>query len=214
MVKIYSCEGNIGAGKTTLISHLEQMCKVIENKKIILLREPVDIWEQVCDEEGKNILKHFYLEPEKYAFAFQILAFTTRLSILKNTIKENPHCDIIICERSIYADGNIFAKMLHDDKQIDTIHYEIYKKMYDDGINDFPLTGVIYLTIPPEECARRIIKRGRAGEENIPIEYLNKCHNYHESWLRQNQNFHIKRMNEKQIKEFVECGSITDVIVL
>ena len=156
MVKIYSCEGNIGAGKTTLISHLEQMCKVIENKKIILLREPVDIWEQVCDEEGKNILKHFYLEPEKYAFAFQILAFTTRLSILKNTIKENPHCDIIICERSIYADGNIFAKMLHDDKQIDTIHYEIYKKMYDDGINDFPCKPNLCIILSIIKAARDI----------------------------------------------------------
>ena len=77
MVRIYSCEGNIGAGKTTLINHLEEMCKVIEPKKIILLREPVDMWEKVCDDNGKNILKHFYENPREHAFAFQVLAFST-----------------------------------------------------------------------------------------------------------------------------------------
>lgn len=213
MVRIYSCEGNIGAGKTTLINHLEQISKVIEPKKILLLREPVDMWEKVCDDNGKNILKHFYENPREHAFAFQVLAFSTRLAMIKDAVNENPNCDVIICERSIYADGHIFAKMLYDDKMIENIHYEIYKTMYENAVRDFPLSGVIYLTIGPEDCAQRIKTRGRPGEENIPMEYLEKCHKYHKIWLEDtSQPFHIKRLNIEEANQFIESGNITDLI--
>jgi len=176
---IYSCEGNIGAGKSTLLAK-EKMR--MEDKHYIFLQEPVDEWTKVCDENG-NILENFYKDPKKYAFAFQILAFTTRLSILKKTMKENPDA-IIICERSLQADGNIFAKMLYDDGLIDEISYRIYMKMYEEAVLEFPLAGIIYLSASPEVCNERIRKRNRLGEENISLDYLKKCHRYHEEWLK------------------------------
>ena len=43
-----SIEGNIGAGKTTFINKIENLVKTHEfNKKICVLREPVDIWTDV-----------------------------------------------------------------------------------------------------------------------------------------------------------------------
>ena len=99
MVRIYSCEGNIGAGKTTLLSHIENLTKSFNTYQIIVLREPVDVWSTVCSHDGLNILENFYKDPVKYAFPFQVLAFTTRLTMLKNAIKDNPECKVIICER-------------------------------------------------------------------------------------------------------------------
>jgi len=213
MVRIYSCEGNIGAGKTTLLSHIENLTKSFNTYQIIVLREPVDVWSTVCSHDGLNILENFYKDPVKYAFPFQVLAFTTRLTMLKNAIKDNPECKVIICERSLYADGNIFAKMLYDDGTMDDISYKIYRKMYENAVEDFPLTGVIYLTIPPDLCAKRIVQRGRSGEENIPLEYLEKCSKYHESWLnRKELGFQLIKMNETDVNQFIKNGNIMDLI--
>lgn len=215
MVRIYSIEGNIGAGKTTLLSHIENMIQQNEHRnQIILMREPVDIWTSIVDANGVNLLQNFYKDPKKYAFSFQIFAFSTRLSLLKNTIKNNPDCEIIICERSLYADGNIFAKMLYDDGTIDDTNYQIYAKMYEDAVHEYPLSGVIYLTIPPTLCAKRIVKRNRAGEENIDLETLEKLHVYHENWLNQcDLDFYILRMNETMVDDFIVNGNIHDLII-
>lgn len=215
MVRIYSCEGNIGAGKTTLLGHIETLAKSFNKYQIIVLREPVDVWSTVCSPDGLNILENFYKDPVKYAFPFQVLAFTTRLTMLKNAIKENPDCEVIICERSLYADGNIFAKMLYDDGTMDNLSYQIYRKMYEDAISEFPLTGVIYLTIPPDLCAKRIVQRGRSGEENIPLEYLQKCSKYHETWLNQlNLEFQVIRMDENDVNEFITHGNLMNLILI
>jgi deoxyadenosine/deoxycytidine kinase len=215
MVQIYSCEGNIGAGKTTLLTHIENITSVKDGKKIVVLREPVDIWTTVCDKAGQNILENFYRDPVKYAFPFQVLAFTTRLNLLKNTIAENPECKIIICERSLYADGHIFAKMLYDDGLIDYLSYQIYTKMYDNAIKEFPLNGVLYLTASPDVCANRITKRNRSGEENIKIDYLRKCADYHEAWLGEpklKDEYRVLRMDEHDVDKFMIEGSIWGVI--
>jgi deoxyadenosine/deoxycytidine kinase len=212
MVRIYSIEGNVGAGKTTLLSHIEKM--IINPNKIILMREPVDIWTSIVDANGVNLLQNFYKDPKKFAFSFQIFAFSTRLTLLKNTLKNHPECEIIICERSLYADGNIFAKMLYDDAMMDETQYQIYTQMYDDAIHDYPLSGVIYLTIPPSLCAKRIVKRNRAGEENIELETLEKLHTYHEKWLNElDLNFHVLRMDKIMVNDFIANGNINDLII-
>ena len=67
-IKIVSLEGNIGSGKTLLFNNLKENYK--NNKKIIFLKEPVDEWEKIKDENGKSILKNFYDDQEKFAFPF------------------------------------------------------------------------------------------------------------------------------------------------
>ena len=184
--KIISIEGNIGAGKTTIIEQLEKQYKDI--KSILVVREPVDVWENIKDSHGESILAKFYKNPEKYAFSFQIMAFVTRLSLIRKLIKENPDCKLIICERSLEADRNIFAKMLYDDKMIDEINYKIYMKFYNEYKNDFKLNGLVYIHTEEDICYKRVHKRNRKGEEVVPLEYLKKCKEYHQDWLINKKN--------------------------
>lgn len=184
--KIISIEGNIGAGKTTIIEQLEKQYKDI--KSILVVREPVDVWENIKDSNGESILAKFYKNPEKYAFSFQVMAFVTRLSLIRKLIKENPDCKLIICERSLEADKNIFAKMLYDDKQIDEINYKIYMKFYNEYKNDFKLNGLVYIHTEENVCYNRVHKRNRKGEEVVPLEYLKKCKEYHQDWLINKKN--------------------------
>ena len=47
--KIFSIEGNIGAGKTTIINHLKQLFP-----DVYLVEEPVSEWQNI---NGENILE-------------------------------------------------------------------------------------------------------------------------------------------------------------
>jgi deoxyadenosine/deoxycytidine kinase len=179
--KIISVEGNIGAGKTTIIDNLEKYYK--NDPSVIFIREPVDIWQSITDSKGESILAKFYADPAKYSFSFQVMAFVTRLSMLRNTIRENPNCEVIVCERSLEADRNIFAKMLYNDGLIDEINYKIYLKFYTEYRDEFELYGMVYLNTYASVCYDRVKKRSREGEESVSLDYLEKCKNYHEDWL-------------------------------
>ena len=105
--KIISIEGNIGSGKSTLLENLRKYYN--GNTRVIFLREPVDDWEKIKDNQGNTMLKKFYADQEKYSFAFQMMAYISRLTILRDTIKEivsenNNKQYIIITERSLYTD--------------------------------------------------------------------------------------------------------------
>lgn len=178
---LISLEGNIGAGKSTLLENLES--HLGEQSGWLFLKEPVHIWEQIRDENGNTILAKFYENPSRYAFAFQIMAYTTRLHELKRIMRENPRCKGIICERSLEADKHIFAKMLHADGLIDTVMYDIYERYFSEYEGDFTLNGMIYVDARPDVCFQRVEKRSRAGENGIALDYLKKCHDYHTAWL-------------------------------
>lgn len=179
MVYIFSVEGNIGSGKSTLVKILKLYLGV---KNIVFLQEPVSIWENICDKDGESILSKFYGNQEKYAFSFQMMAYISRVSMLKKCIDENPD-SIIITERCVHTDKNVFAKMLYDDNKIEEVNYEIYLKWFDHFIKDIPISGYIYVNASPSKSFERVKIRGRDGEV-IPIEYLAKCDSYHNDWLR------------------------------
>lgn len=180
--KIYSIDGNIGSGKTTLITELAEYYK--NDSNIIFLKEPVEEWGKIKDESGQTMLQKFYLDQHKYSFSFQMMAFISRLSLLKKTAKENKNC-IIITERSLFTDRFVFAKMLFDQGKIEYINYQIYLEWFNEFAQDFPIEHVIYIKTDPTVCFERTKKRARNGEETIPLEYLNECHSYHEDFLRE-----------------------------
>ena len=180
MHTIISIEGNIGSGKSTLLANLKK--HYANNKHIVFLKEPVDEWEQIKDNNNVTMLEKFYADQEKYSFPFQMMAYISRLAILKETVKNHPDA-IIITERSLHTDRMVFAKMLHDDNKIETINYKIYLKWFDTFANDFPIHKIIYVNAEPETCNERIKKRSRMGESNIPLAYLQNCHNYHNEMM-------------------------------
>ena len=200
---LVSIEGNIGAGKSTILEHLEKYMNKNMNQKILFLKEPLDIWEQFNDENGHTILEKFYKNQKRYAFTFQVMAYITRLSLLRNAIKENPGVEIIIIERSLCADKNIFMNMLHDDGIVEPMEFSIYNKWYSEFIQDYRVDGVIYMDSNPETCSNRINKRNRTGEDGIPIEYLQKCKNYHSKWL-----IETSKTIVSDISEYVSYHSI------
>ncbi len=182
---ILSIEGNIGSGKSTVINALKKFHK--DNNKLYFLEEPVSEWMEFKDSEGKNIIEKFYDNQENYSFSFQMMAYISRLTMLKRAIK---HCNennisIIICERSLQTDKNVFCKMLHDSGKIEDINFQIYNKWFDEFIYEIPTNYFIYIKTDAKIAHERVLKRGRPGE-NISLDYLEMCNDYHDNWLIKN----------------------------
>ena len=182
MTYIFSIEGNIGSGKSTLVKELKKSVPNILDKKVVYVQEPVNEWSKIKDKKGETILEKFYANQHKYAFSFQMMAYISRLALLRNIVRENPDA-IIITERSVFTDREVFAKMLYDEGKIEEVDYQIYLKWFDEFIEEIPITGLIYVTTTPEKSKERVDLRARAGE-SIPLSYLQRCHDYHESWIK------------------------------
>lgn len=182
---IVSIEGNIGSGKSTLLANLRTYYE--NNSDVIFLKEPVDEWEKIKDENGTTILEKFYGDQNKYSFPFQMMAYVSRLKVLRDALKGIDRTQnrriVIITERSLYTDKMVFAKMLYDSQKIELINYKIYLNWFDTFSEEFPVNKVVYVKTDPEICHSRIMKRSREGESNIPLEYLENCNNYHNNML-------------------------------
>ena len=165
---IISIDGNIGSGKSTLLKNLKKFYK--DNKKIIFLKEPVDEWNEIKDENGITIIEKFYSDKKKYAFPFQMMAYISRYKILNEELEKNKDC-ILITERSIYTDKLVFARMLYETKDIDEISYKIYNQWFDTLSKNLKIDKLVYVDAKPEICQERIIKRNRDGENEISIDY-------------------------------------------
>ena len=177
--KIFTIEGNIGSGKSTFVKHLKEYYK--NNNSIYFLDEPVEEWNEIKDESNKNMIEKYYENQTRYAFAFQMMAYITRITKLQKAL--NDGYNIIITERCIYTDKNVFAKMLYDENKIEHVEYVIYNKWFEEFTANIPDIKVIYIKTKPEIAKERINFRNRKGEENIPLEYLQKCDIYHTNWV-------------------------------
>lgn len=180
---VIAIEGNIGVGKSTFTNILKNN---FNNSMIV--SEPVDIWMNIKNNVGDNILGLFYKDINRWAYSFQNLAYVTRMMKIQDAL--NTDNEIIFLDRSLGTDRNVFEKMLYDDNILSDIEhnmYELWCDFYQKYLNNYQ-QKIIYLRCDPKTAYDRIQKRGRTEEKNITIEYLEKLHKYHEEWLYNNQN--------------------------
>ena len=105
----------------------------------------------------------------------------TKLNIIKKTIDPK---NILISERTLLTDRNVFAQQLYNDKCIDLINWQLYNIMCDTVLEDnIKPKGIIYLYCSPKNCFSRIKQRNRVEENNISFKYLSDIHQRHEDWL-------------------------------
>ena len=201
-IPILFVEGGIGCGKSTLVKKIQEHCS--EKKlKIITIQEPVDIWVNIKDDKtGKNMIEAFYEDQEKYSFEFQMMAYISRLQRLQETMADgiNGGCDLVICERSLQTDKNVFCKMLYDEGKITSYGYQIYNKWFDYFQNYMNNAKFVYLKTDYNKCFERVSKRNRNGESEISKDYLMHNNKYHDDWL----------LNEKKHEVLVLDGNIDE----
>lgn len=202
---ILSIDGNIGAGKTTLVEALKRA-----HPEWVFVDEPVNQWMQLTDEKERSLLSLFYEDSDKWGFAFQMYALLTRTIALRKAIEANPGA-VIITERCYQTDYNVFAKMMHDDKKLDLLQWKIYQGMYTELVAGIPIDHIVYLTCSADTCDERIHIRNRKGEESIPLSYLQKLDHYHHEWLRSTSTPHTILCTEDSIPMEYKMKQIEDI---
>ena len=185
-IYLFSIEGNIGAGKSTLMHMLDAVgdvkhaCDATLNADVKYIQEPVSEWTSDYrgeeDAEPHNILQLFYSDPTKYAFVFQMLACLSRIRTVRREVKmwTGKRNLVLITERSVYADRHVFMKLMETSGLISAVESRVYREMFDEFKGEVPLSGVIHFHVPPETCMDRIRIRDRTEECPIDAEYLVK----------------------------------------
>jgi deoxyadenosine/deoxycytidine kinase len=199
---IISIDGNIASGKSTCLAKLKE-----KYPNIHFIDEPVDTWTQFVNEDEETLLQVYYKDRKRWSYTFQNVAFLTRVRAITKAIKdweksckENPENlkhNIFITERSVDTDFNVFAKMLHEDKSINKMEWDIYRQWYRYLSPECRIAGIMYINCTAEKCKDRIGVRGRTGEDVIPLDYLQQLHKYHEDWIG-NTSIPILRINTQE----------------
>lgn len=199
--KIFSIEGNIGAGKSTILTALE---KSIPN--CIVLPEPLFDWKNIS---GEDLLSLFYSDPKRWTFTFEQYSMFSKVKKLNAAILTD--ADIVIMERSLYSDKAFHHASFFYNK-INGLEATLLDKYFDDYKQTYPiLNGVIYLDADPKICLQRIKDRGRKEEQEITLDYLERledeflCTKFNAPMLMVNGNYDIKKQDEvvQMIMKFV-----------
>lgn len=187
---LISVEGNIGAGKTTILNKLKKA-----HPEWIFIDEPVEIWTKLKTDKGDSLLEIFYNDRKRWSYTFQNCALLTRYEMIENAIQEvrskfeSDSCQstgrkIFLTERCLDTDHNVFTRMLRDDGSIDGLELNLYEKLlFHLKKSSTQISGIIYVDTCPSLCFDRIKLRSRAGESNIPLSYLEELDKYQSSWV-------------------------------
>ena len=171
-------EGNIAAGKSTVGRRLA------ESRLFGFIEEPVGAWQKDFEE---NLLDLFYRDAHRWAFTFQLAAFTTRAKTWTEVLAMTDHTNVVL-ERSIYCDRYVFAKNCYQSGLMTKTEWQLYCKLWDWLQKNWCAEPdkIVYLRTPAEVCHERIDLRGRNEENAIPLAYLRDLEALHDEWLMSN----------------------------
>lgn len=166
MKKFIAVAGNIGVGKTSMVEFLCARYDV----------QPV--YEPYTD---NPYLDDFYQDMSRWGFHSQLYFLTHKFRL---HMALNHNTGTVVQDRTIYEDAEIFCTNLHRSRHISARDYQMYMELYEtmkDALQ--PPDLMIYLRCSVRAIRRRIRRRGRPSEQNIPAKYLRNLNRLYEAWI-------------------------------
>jgi deoxyadenosine/deoxycytidine kinase len=159
-------EGNIGAGKTSLVNLLAQKY----NGRAVL--------EGFAD---NPFLPKFYEDPQRYAFAVEMSFLSDRYHQLNNELRQQS-----LFSSNTFSDYSLSKSLIFARSNLEKDEFELFKKMYRVMMSNLPKPDLlVYLHRDVKELQKNIYKRGRDYEANISDDYLLKIQDSYFQYLKQ-----------------------------
>lgn len=160
--------GNLGTGKSSLVEFLS----TTYNAKPFY--EP---------NEDNPYLPDFYRDMRKWAFHSQMYFLGSKFRIHQQF---DQTAGVVIQDRTIYEDAQIFATALRNLGYIDDRDWRVYWDLYESILRAIePPDLMIYLRCSMRTLRQRIRLRGRQMEQDIPLAYLKRLDRLYEQWFEQ-----------------------------
>lgn len=164
--KFIAIAGNIGAGKSSLLQFLTSSYDVAP------FYEP---------NEENPYLQDFYGDMRRWAFRSQLFFLSSKFRIHQQADQAS---GVVILDRTIYEDAEIFATALYQMRKIERRDWQTYQAFYRSILSAIqPPDLMIYLRCPIRTLRRRIRMRGREMEQGIPLAYLKRLERLYEDWI-------------------------------
>jgi deoxyadenosine/deoxycytidine kinase len=158
--------GNIGVGKSTLVEFLSRTYGISP------YYEP---------SEDNPYLPNFYEDMKRWSFHSQLYFLSNKFRIHQELDKMP---GLVVLDRTIFEDAEIFATALHDMRCIDDRDWATYCAFYRSILDAIePPDLMIYLRCSMRTLRKRIKMRGREMEEDIPLAYLKRLEKLYENWI-------------------------------
>lgn len=160
--------GNMGSGKTSLVDFL--------SKKLSI--------KPIMEAQDENpYIKDFYSDMKRWAFHSQLF-FLLRKIQFYNIIKRSH--EILLLDRTIYEDAEIFAKALYNKRFISKRDFNLYNTIYHESLKGIsPPRVMIYCFCSTGCILSRIQKRGRDYESRVGKKYVAYLNRLYRNWRRQ-----------------------------
>ena len=157
--------GNIGVGKSTLVSMLAERLE----------------WTPFFEPQAQNpYLADFYQDMQEWSFQSQIFFLSRRLRAHRDI---SDHAGPAVQDRSVYEDAEVFAHNLFLERNMSDRDYRTYRELYEVLTRFLPPPDlVVYLRASVETLMERISLRGRDYEKGIKAEYLRRLNDLYEQW--------------------------------
>jgi len=167
MKKYIVLAGNIGAGKSTLVS---------------LLAEKLDFMAYFEPVAENPFLKDFYADMKRWAFHSQVFFLTSRARGHRELMSD-PRS--VVQDRSLYEDAEVFARNLYLQGALSGDEWAAYRELYDTLASILPPPDlVVYIRASVKTLKARIARRGRDFEAKIPDPYLQGLNTLYEEWIQ------------------------------
>jgi 2-amino-4-hydroxy-6-hydroxymethyldihydropteridine diphosphokinase len=165
-------EGNIGAGKTTLVSKIAEDF----NAKTV--------FERFAD---NPFLPKFYKDQNRYAFPLEMSFLADRYQQISDDLAQ-----FDLFKDFIVADYHIFKSLIFAKVTLAEDEFRLYKTLFDIIYKEMPKPDLyIYLYQNTERLLQNIKRRGRSYEQEIPAEYLDKINNGYLDYIKTQQDLNV-----------------------
>ena len=165
-------EGNIGAGKTTLVNKIADDF----NAKTVL--------ERFAD---NPFLPKFYKDQNRYAFPLEMSFLADRYQQLSDDLAQ-----FDLFKDFVVADYHIFKSLIFAKITLQEDEYRLYRNLFDIIYKEMPKPDLyIYLYQNTDRLLENIKKRGRSYEQNIEAAYLDKINNGYLDYIKSQTDLNV-----------------------